>query len=98
MLFFTNLGKVYSAKAYEIPEAQRQAKGRAIINLLQLGLGEKVTTIIPMKKEEKANLIMATRNGLIKKTPISEYESIRKVGKIAVKYDNCRKNYQIFIG
>jgi len=85
LLFFTNLGKVYSAKAYEIPEAQRQAKGRAIINLLQLGLGEKVTTIIPMKKEEKANLIMATRNGLIKKTPISEYESIRKVGKIAVK-------------
>lgn len=85
LLFFTNLGKVYSAKAYEIPEAQRQAKGRAIINLLQLELGEKVTTIIPMKKEEKANLIMATRNGLIKKTPISEYESIRKVGKIAVK-------------
>lgn len=85
LLFFTNLGRVYSAKAYEIPEAQRQAKGRAMINLLQLSLGEKVTTIIPMKAEEKANLIMATKNGLIKKTPISEYENIRKVGKIAIK-------------
>ncbi|MGN1201211.1 MAG: DNA gyrase subunit A [Candidatus Caccovivens sp.] len=85
LLFFTNLGKVYSAKAYEIPEAQRQAKGRAIINLLQLSLGEKVNTIIPMKNIEKANLIMATKNGLIKKTPLSEYENIRKVGKIAIK-------------
>ncbi len=85
LLFFTNLGKVYSAKAYEIPEAQRQAKGRAIINLLQLSLGEKVNTIIPMENLEKANLIMATKNGLIKKTPLSEYENIRKVGKIAIK-------------
>ena len=85
LLFFTNLGKVYSAKAYEIPEAQRQAKGRAIINLLQLSLGEKVNTIIPMREEEKANLIMATKGGLIKKTDLSEYENIRKVGKIAIK-------------
>ena len=85
LLFFTNLGKVYTAKAYEIPEAQRQAKGRAIINLLQLSLGEKVTTIIPMKQAENSNLIMATKQGLIKKTPLSEYENIRKVGKIAIK-------------
>lgn len=85
LLFFTNLGKVYSAKAYEIPEAQRQAKGRAIINLLQLSLGEKVNTIIPLKKDAKGNLIMATKNGLIKKTALSEYENIRKVGKIAIK-------------
>lgn len=85
LLFFTNLGKVYSLKAYEIPEAQRMAKGRAMINLLQLSLGEKVTTIIPVKKDAKGNLIMATRNGLIKKTPLSEYENIRKVGKIAIK-------------
>ena len=85
LLFFTNLGKVYCSKAYEIPEAQRQAKGRAIINLLQLSPGEKVTTIIPMKAEEKTNLIMGTKFGLIKKTPISEYENIRKVGKIAIK-------------
>ncbi len=85
LLFFTNLGKVYSAKAYEIPEAQRQAKGRAIINLLQLSLGEKVNTIIPLKKDAKGNLIMSTKNGLIKKTALSEYENIRKVGKIAIK-------------
>lgn len=85
LLFFTNLGRVYSAKAFEIPEAQRQAKGRAIINLLQLSLGEKVNAIIPVKKEAKGNLIMATKNGLIKKTPLSEYENIRKVGKIAIK-------------
>ncbi len=85
LLYFTNLGKVYSAKAYEIPEAQRQAKGRAIINLLQLSLGEKVNAIIPLKKDAKGNLIMATKNGLIKKTPLSEYENIRKVGKIAIK-------------
>jgi len=85
LLYFTNLGKVYSAKAYEIPEAQRQAKGRAIINLLQLSLGEKVNAIIPLKKDAKGNLIMATKNGLIKKTPLTEYENIRKVGKIAIK-------------
>ncbi len=86
LLFFTNLGKVYSAKAYEIPEAQRQAKGRAIINLLQLSLGEKVNTIIAMQSETENNfLIMATKNGLIKKTPLSEYANIRKVGKIAVR-------------
>ncbi len=85
LLFFTNLGKVYSAKAYEIPEAQRQAKGRAIINLLQLSLGEKVNTIIPVKKDSSGFMIMATKNGLIKKTPLSEYENIRKVGKIAIK-------------
>ena len=85
LLFFTNLGKVYCAKAYEIPEAQRQAKGRAIINLLQLSLGEKVNAIIPLKKDSKGNLIMATKNGLIKKTALSEYENIRKVGKIAIK-------------
>ena len=85
LYFFTNLGKVYSLKAYEIPEAQRQAKGRAMINLLELSLGEKVATIIPVKKDAKGNLIMATKNGLIKKTPLSEYENIRKGGKIAIK-------------
>ena len=85
LLFFTNMGKVYSSKAYEIPEAQRQAKGRAIINLLQLSLGEKVSAIIPKRDEENGNLIMATRGGLIKKTALSEYDNIRKVGKIAIK-------------
>lgn len=84
LLFFTNLGKVYCIKAYEVPEAQRTAKGRAIINLLQLSPEEKVTTIIPRKDDATGNLIMATKNGLIKKTPLSEFALIRKVGKIAI--------------
>ena len=86
LFFFTNLGRVYNLKAYEIPEAQRQAKGRAMINLLQLSVGEKVAMIIAGKKETKGNLILATRNGLIKKTPLTEYENIRKGGKIAIKF------------
>lgn len=85
LLFFTNFGKVYSIKAYEVPEAQRTAKGRAIINLLQLEPEEKVTAIIPLEEGAKGNLIMATRNGLVKKTALKEYYSIRKVGKIAIK-------------
>ncbi len=85
LLFFTNLGKVYSMKGYEIPEASRQAKGRAIINLLQLSSGEKVTALIPLKENESGYLMMATKNGLIKKTSLVEFESIRKVGKIAIK-------------
>ena len=84
LLFFTNKGKVYCIKAYEVPEAQRTAKGRAIINLLMLGEGEKVTTIIPRKDDQQGNLIMATKNGLIKKTDLAEFASIRKVGKIAI--------------
>ena len=85
LLFFTNFGKVYSIKAYEVPEAQRAAKGRAIINLLQLSQDEKVTAVIPLEKDQKGNLIMATKKGLIKKTDLKEFESIRKVGKIAIK-------------
>lgn len=85
LLFFTNFGKVYSIKAYEVPEAQRTAKGRAIINLLQLSPNEKVTTVIPLEENACGNLIMATKNGLIKKTSLTEFASIRKVGKIAVK-------------
>ena len=85
LLFFTNLGKVYCIKAYEVPEAQRTAKGRAIINLLQLEPNEKVTTVIPRKDDVEGNLIMATKYGLIKKTPLKEFNSIRKVGKIALR-------------
>lgn len=85
LLFFTNRGKVYCIKAYEVPEAQRTAKGRAVINLLMLSEGEKVTTIIPRKDNALGNLIMATRNGLIKKTQLEEFASIRKVGKIAIR-------------
>lgn len=84
LLFFTNKGRVYCIKAYEVPEAQRTAKGRAIINLLMLSPEEKVTTIIPRKDDASGNLIMATRNGLIKKTNLEEFASIRKVGKIAI--------------
>ncbi|MDD4110614.1 MAG: DNA gyrase subunit A [Clostridia bacterium] len=85
LLFFTDFGKVYSIKAYEVPEAQRAAKGRAIINLLQLSQDENVTAVIPLEKDQKGNLMMATRNGLIKKTDLTEFASIRKVGKIAIK-------------
>ncbi len=85
LLFFTDKGKVYSIKGYEIPEASRQAKGRAIINLLQLAPNEKVTALIPLKPEQKGYLMMSTKNGLIKKTALSEFDSIRKVGKIAIK-------------
>ncbi len=85
LLFFTNFGKVYAIKAYEVPEAQRTAKGRAIINLLQLSADEKVTAIIPLEKDQTGNLMMATRDGLIKKTDLTEFASIRKVGKIAIK-------------
>lgn len=85
LLFFTNKGRVYCIKAYEVPEAQKAAKGRAIINLLMLSEGEKVTTMIPRKENASGNLIMATKNGLIKKTRLEEFESIRKVGKIAIK-------------
>ncbi len=84
LLFFTNFGKVYSIKAYEVPENERTARGRAIVNLLQLGEGEKVNAVIRINDEMKGNLIMATKGGLIKKTALSEFASIRKVGKIAI--------------
>lgn len=86
LMFFTNKGKVYSIKAYGIPEAERTARGRAIINLLQLEPDERVTAVIPMPEgmERTGCLIMATKYGLIKKTALSEFDSIRKVGKIAI--------------
>lgn len=85
IMFFTNKGRVYRLKAYEIPEAGRQAKGTAIVNLLQLDGDEKVTTVIPIQEyKEGQYLIMATRNGLVKKTDIMEYENIRKGGLAAV--------------
>ena len=84
LMFFTNFGKVYTLKAYEIPEAQRQAKGRAMINLLPLDSGEKVNTIIPCSGDTTGNLVMATKNGLIKKTKLIEFANIRKNGKIAI--------------
>jgi len=84
ILYFTNTGKVYCTKAYEIPEAQKNARGRAIVNLLELGEGEKVETIIPLTERSEGNLIIATRRGIIKKTSLNEYANIRKSGKIAI--------------
>ncbi len=85
IMFFTNMGRVYKIKGYEIPEAGKQAKGRAIINLLQLDSGERVNAMIPLKEGTTGNLIMATKKGLIKKTNLEEFDSIRKTGKIAIK-------------
>ena len=85
IMFFTNQGRVYRLKAYEIPEASRTARGTAIINLLQLMPGEKITAIIPIKEyKEDRYLFMATKNGIVKKTEIQEYENIRKSGLIAI--------------
>ena len=84
LLFFTTKGKVYAIKAYEVPEAQRTAKGRSVVNLIALDGDEKVTTIIPRGENAKGNLIMATKNGLIKKTDLSEFERINNNGKIAI--------------
>ena len=85
ILFFTNRGRVYKLKGYEIPEAGRQAKGTAIVNLLQLAGGEKVTAMIPLPREqEDYRLVMATRNGTTKKTALSEFANLRKTGLIAI--------------
>ena len=85
MMFFTNKGRVYRLKAYEIPEAGRTARGTAIINLLQLQPDEKITAIIPMREyNEDKYLFMATRNGMVKKTPKVEYEHVRKNGLQAI--------------
>lgn len=85
IMFFTNFGRVYRLKAYEIPEAGRTARGTAIINLLQLQPGEKITAIISIKEFDKNSyLTMATKNGIIKKTLMSEYSNIRKTGLQAI--------------
>ena len=85
IMFFTNYGRVYRLKAYEIPEASRTSRGTAIINLLQLNPGEKITAIIPVKDyEENKNLFMITRRGIAKKTNIIEYSNVRKNGLAAI--------------
>ena len=85
ILFFTNKGRVYRLKAYEIPESGRQAKGTAIVNLLQLDGDEKVTAVIPIQEyKEGMYLMMATKNGVVKKTDLMEYDNIRKGGLAAV--------------
>ena len=85
LMFFTNTGKVYRLKAYEIPEASRTARGTAIINLLQLSPGEKITAVIPIREYKKDHyLFMATKSGIVKKTPIQDYENVRKTGLAAI--------------
>ena len=85
LMFFTDLGKVYKIKAYEIPEASRTAKGTPVINFLNLDQSERVTAVIPVKEFADDNyLIMVTRNGTIKKTPMSQFDTNRKTGLIAI--------------
>ena len=76
LLFFTTKGKVYTIKAYEVPEAQRTAKGRSVVNLIQVDADEKVSAIIPRKKDDSGNLVMATKGGLIKRTKLEEFDNI----------------------
>lgn len=97
LLCFSSRGKVYTIKAYEVPEAMRQAKGRAMVNLLQVDKDERITTIIPLGKEADGNLIMSTKNGLIKKTPVSEFASIRKGGKIAIKLNEGDELISVYL-
>lgn len=85
LMFFTNTGKVYRLKAYEIPESSRTARGTAIINLLQLSPDEKITAMIPIREyKEGRYLFMATKNGIVKKTPITDYANVRKTGLAAI--------------
>ena len=85
VLFFSNKGKLYRLRGYEIPEAGRTAKGTAIVNLLSLDAGEKISAVIPISDfEDSKYLLMATKNGLIKKTPLQEYNSSRKTGLLAI--------------
>ena len=85
LMFFTNTGKVYRMKAYEIPEAGRTARGTAIINLLQLQPGEKITAVIPIREYKNDHfLFMATKNGIVKKTPVTDYANVRKKGLAAI--------------
>lgn len=88
VLFFTNTGRVYQLRAFEIPEASRQAKGTALINLLQLERGESITTIIPVNDfSEGKFLFMVTKQGIVKKSPLMEYANVRKSGLKSIKLD-----------
>ena len=108
ILFFTNQGRVYTLACYQIPEAGRTARGTAIVNLLQLNAGEKVTTMIPMPEmAEGRYLIMATKQGLIKKTPLDEFQNLRRAGLIAIVLNEgdeligvemCRDGDELMLG
>ena len=86
VMFFTNTGRVYRLKAYQIPEASRTSRGMAIVNLLQLAPGEKISAMIPVKsfEDEEKSLFMVTRKGTVKKTPITDFSNVRKTGLVAI--------------
>ncbi len=87
-LFFTTFGKAFRLKGYEIPEASKNARGRAMVNLLQLEPGEQVKVVLCLPEEKEGlNLVLATRQGLIKRTPLTEFESVKRNGKIAIKFN-----------
>ena len=90
VMFFTDRGRVFRLKCHEVPEASRQARGTAIVNLLQLLPGEKVNTIIPVKEAmgQETYLFFATKNGIVKKTALADYENVRATGIIAIKLDD----------
>lgn len=89
LLFFTNMGKVYSLKAYEVPEAGRSARGSNIINLIQIDANERVTQVLALDKEKENDqfIVFMTKKGKVKKTSLTLYENIRKTGIIAIKFD-----------
>jgi DNA gyrase subunit A len=98
LMFFTNMGRVYRIKAYEIPEASRTSRGTAIINLLPLQPDEKITAMIPLKEyEDDKYLFMATRRGMVKKTSVREYENIRKNGLAAINLRDDDKLIEVKI-
>ncbi len=107
LLFFTNMGRVYSLKVYEIPEMARTARGRALINVIPLQEGEKVTSFIPVRNFDERTLAMVTELGTIKKTPLSAFANIRKSGIVGIVLDDgdrlvdvmpVRADQEIFIG
>ena len=98
LMFFTNTGRVYRIKAYEIPEASRTSRGTAIINLIPLQPDEKITAMIPIKDYEKDKyLFMATKNGIVKKTSVLDYENIRKTGLAAINLRDDDKLIEVKI-
>jgi DNA gyrase subunit A len=89
LLFFTDRGKVYHLRGYDVPDTKKQAKGLPIINLIEIEGGERVTAILPIKSYERDFLLLATRNGVIKKTKLSDFAEVRRNGKIAMRLDDA---------
>ena len=108
VMFFTNTGRVYRLKAYQIPEASRTSRGMAIVNLLQLAPGEKISAMIPVKdfEDEEKSLFMVTKKGTVKKTPITDFSNVRKTGLAAInlrdddeliEVKTIKKNSEVFL-